>query len=407
MGMLKRNSENLLRNIVLKYQKMAFVSGPRQVGKTTLAGQFQKTFSQSHYFNWDVISDQKKLLAEPYFFEKIDRDFQKPFLVVFDEIHKYARWKSYLKGVFDQYHKDFRFFVTGSGRLDLFQKGGDSLFGRYFGLPLFPLTVGELKGKIPSWSEFKKQLSMPQFENKKNHAYHHLFQFSGFPEPFLRGTKTFYNLWFEERKKLLIREDIRDAANIRQISLLEMLSHLIPERIGGPLSLNSLREDIGVAFETVRDWILLLGQFYYLFQIRPYAASLARTLKKETKAYLFDWVEVADPAKRFENMVALHLYKAVSLWKAAGQANVELRYIRDKEKREVDFVLLENNRPVFLIECKYHDEQPADNLKYFQEKLKVPLAIQLVGKSGLSRKIKIDRKELLIISADKWLETLP
>jgi predicted AAA+ superfamily ATPase len=130
-------------------------------------------------------------------------------------------------------------------------------------------------------------------------------------------------------------------------------------------------------------------------------------LKKEAKAYLFDWVEVADKAKRFENMVALHLYKAVSLWRASGQGDIDLRYIRDREKREVDFVFLENNRPVCLIECKYSDEQAADNLKYFQGKFKIPLAVQLVHKSGFSRKIKFDSGEILIISADRWLEMLP
>ena len=404
--MIKRNIEKHLQDIILQYRKMAFIGGPRQVGKTTLANQFRKKFSQSCYFNWDIISDQKELLADPYFFEKIDRDFSRPFLVVYDEIHKYARWKNYLKGVYDKYHANFHFLVTGSGRLDLFQKGWDSLFGRYFTLPLFPLTVGELRGKVPSWQEFKKRLMLPPGGTKRKSDYEYLFELSGFPEPFLKGTKTFYNMWFEERKKLLVREDIRDASGIRQISLLEILSHAIPEKIGAPLSLNSLREDVGVAFETIRDWVLLLGQFYYLFQILPYAGSMTRMLKKEAKAYLFDWVEVADKAKRFENMVALHLYKAVSLWRASGQGDIDLRYIRDREKREVDFVFLENNRPVCLIECKYSDEQAADNLKYFQGKFKIPLAVQLVHKSGFSRKIKFDSGEILIISADRWLEML-
>lgn len=388
--------------------KMAFLSGPRQVGKTTLARQLQKKFAQSLYFNWDLITDQKRLLKDPYFFGDADRDPGKPFLVVFDEIHKYARWKNYLKGAYDGYGADFRFLVTGSGRLDLFNKGGDSLLGRYLKAPLFPLSVGELSGRSPSWADFKHCLAdLPPSTPGAAEACGSLLRLSGFPEPFLKADTAFYNAWFQERKSNLVREDIRDASRIRDISLMETLSHLVPDKVGAPLSVNSLKEDVGVAFETVRDWLLLLEQFYYMFRLTPFTGSLARTLKKEAKAYLYDWVEVPQESFRFENMAALHLHKAVQTWRAAGEGDIGLHYVRDKEKREVDFLLTERRRPVCLVECKLSDTDLSPALLHYQERLKVPTAVQLVHKSGVCRKTSRAGMTQWVVSAERWLGVLP
>ena len=405
--MLVRPLQKLVIEILTRYGKMAFLSGPRQVGKTTLARNIQKQFSQSLFFNWDDIRDQKRLLKDPYFFQKENRNPSHPFLVVLDEIHKYARWKNYLKGAFDAFKDEFRFLVTGSGRLELFKKGGDSLLGRYFSAYLFPLTCGELSHRFPSFSDFQKQLQEGPPEKKSGDRYRELFELSGFPEPFTRGTKKFYHQWFQERKTLLVREDIRNASPIRDLSLFEMLSHLIPGRIGSPLSVNSLREDVGVAFETVRDWIFLLERFYYLFRVSPYTTRLARALKKESKVYLFDWAEVEDRSPRFENMTAVHLFKAVQTWKSAGEGRIDLHYVRDKEKREVDFLITQNRKPLCLVECKLNDVQLAPSLVYFQEKLTVPVAVQLVDPSGVCKKIKEGNFLRWIVSADRWLEILP
>jgi len=406
--MIERTPIILIKEVVEEFNKMAFVSGPRQVGKTTLAKRYQEQFEQSLYLNWDTISHQKRILADPLFFEKENRDPKKPFLLVFDEIHKYARWKNYLKGAYDQYKGEFRFLVTGSGRLELFKKGGDSLLGRYFSVPLFPLSMGELGRRLMTFEEFNNTLyDLPSSSKEDREQYEALFRFSGFPEPFSRGTTTFYNRWYSERKTLLLREDIRDASAIREISLLEHLAHLIPERIGNPLSLNALKEDVGVAFETVRDWLLLLEQFFYLFRLSPFTGRLARTLRKESKVYLFDWVEVAQESPRFENLVALHLLKAVRLWKAMGKINIELNYIRDKEKREVDFVLSEKGNPFCLIECKTAEENISPSILHFQRKLKIPVAIQLLHKAGVYKKMQNEGLVQWVISADRWLNLLP
>jgi len=406
--MLERTSIGVIREVIEKDNKMAFVSGPRQVGKTTLAKHYKDLFGQGLYLNWDNITHQKTILTDPLFFEKENRDPAKPFLLVFDEIHKYGRWKNYLKGAYDDYKDEFKFLITGSGRLELFKKGGDSLLGRYFSIPLFPFSLGELGGRIISFKEFLEALDHPPVSTKEGiERYHQLFRFSGFPEPFIRGTSAFYNRWFSERKTLLIREDIRDATPIREISLMEHLAHLIPERLGSPLSLNALKEDVGVAFETIRDWLLVLEQFFYLFRVTPFTGKLARTLRKESKVYLFDWVEIENEGFRFENLVALHLLKATRMWMATGEVQLNLDYVRDKEKREVDFVLSRKGRPLCLIECKLSDLSPSPSLVYFQQRLGAPHAIQIVHQTGICKKIQTQGFTQWVISADRWLSGLP
>ena len=406
--MIKRTALEIIREIIEQDMKMAFVSGPRQVGKTTLAKQYQAQFGQGLYLNWDIPTHQKRILTDPLFFEKENRDPGKPFLVVLDEIHKYARWKNFFKGSYDQGQEDFRFLITGSGRLELFKKGGDSLLGRYFSVPLYPLGVGELQGKLTAFKDFKKMLgSPPSASAEAKEGYSHLFRFSGFPEPFTRGTSTFYNRWFAERKTLLLREDIRDASAIREISLLEHLAQLIPDRVGNPLSLNALKGDVGVAFETIRNWVLLLEQFFYLFRLPPFTGRLTRTLKKETKAYLYDWVEIENDGPRFENLVAMHLWKAVGLWKAMGEGDLRLHFLRDKEKREVDFVLSERGKPLCLVECKAAEDSLAPNLLHFQKKLSAPVAVQLLHKTGICKKMHAEGLTQWIISADHWLSLIP
>ena len=108
-------------------KQMIFVSGPRQVGKTTLTKIIARTFKNNVYFNWDVSSQKKLLIENPIFFEDINRADDSIPLVILDEIHKYKQWKNYLKGIYDQFSGEYKFIVSGSGRLDIRVKGGDSL----------------------------------------------------------------------------------------------------------------------------------------------------------------------------------------------------------------------------------------------------------------------------------------
>lgn len=397
-----------MERVLARWGKMVFLSGPRQVGKTTLAKQLLARRPEGTYFNWDDLRDRKKLAGDPYFFEKEERKSAAQPLLVFDEVHKYGRWKSYLKGVYDGFHERFRILVTGSGRLDLFQRGGDSLLGRYVPLPLLPLSLGELLGRAPSFPEFQHALvSRPPVPKRAPETLERLLEFGGFPEPYAKADRGFSRVWSARRGELLVREDIRDATSVRQISQLEMLAHLIEPRVGGPLSINNLREDLGVAFDTARDWVLLLERFYYLFRVAPYNKSLARALRKEAKVYLYDWSGVGAPGPRFENLVALHLLKAVKTWTAFGEAAAALHYLRDKEGREVDFVLVAEGRPVALVECKLSDAGLSPSLLYYQERLDVPVAVQVVRAAGHDGWWQRGGRIQRVVSADRWLASLP
>ncbi|MBN2573091.1 MAG: ATP-binding protein [Deltaproteobacteria bacterium] len=400
-----------VRRVLGDWRKMAFVSGPRQVGKTTLAKSLLAS-QPGRYFNWDLASDRKTFARDQAFFEKdaAGDPASRP-LVVFDELHKYARWKNYLKGIFDGFSDRFAFMVTGSGRLDVYRRGGDSLLGRYLPLGLFPLTVAELAGTRATWASFQAGLgALEESQAAGGESFASLLRLGGFPEPFLRGREAFHRAWSAGRTERLIREDIRDATRLRELSLVEMLAHLLPERVGSPLSLNSMREDLGVAFETVRAWVGVLDAFYYSFRIPPWTKRVSRALRKETKLYLWDWAEVDGEedrqGARFENLVALHLLKAVRTWTQMGEARLDLAYIRDKEKREVDFVVTENNQPRVLVECRMSDSQLSPYLLAFQERLNVAYAVQLVRQPGHARRTTIGGRQQWVVSADRWLGKL-
>ena len=181
----------------------------------------------------------------------------------------------------------------------------------------------------------------------------------------------------------------------------------MPYRIGSPLSVNSLREDLNAAFESLKKWLLILEQFYYFFPVRPYSKSFSRAIKKEVKIYLYDWVEVEDESKRFENIVAFHLYKAVNLWKSFGYGNFELFYVRDKDSREVDFLIVKNDKPYVLIEAKYGETNVSKNLVFFQQKIQTPVAVQVVQKKEILKKISSGSFIQYVISADNFLSCLP
>ncbi|HNU68208.1 MAG TPA: ATP-binding protein [Myxococcota bacterium] len=406
--MIERTITTHVEKILNEWNKIVLLSGPRQVGKTTLAKHMLDSGWQGTYFNWDNFIDQKRLVLNPYFFRQTDREPSSPALLVLDEIHKYAMWKNWLKGAWDADASEWRFLVTGSGRLDLFRRGADSLLGRAVGVLLLPLSVGELKGAFPSWQTFIESLwQAPAPDAGDREHLDGLFRFGGFPEPFVRAQDDFSRVWRQERNKMLIRQDIRDATRIREISMLEVLGHLVPERVGSPLSINSLREDLGVAFETVRDWLLIFEQFHYLFTVTPWAGTVARALKKEKKAYLHDWADIASEGPRFENMVAAHLFKAVQTWRSTGSADVGLYYFRDREKREVDFVLCVEGRPRVLVEAKSGDSSVSPALLHARKVLGAEVVVQVVNKSGICRNLGESGSPVWVMSADRFLAMLP
>ncbi|MBI5076631.1 MAG: ATP-binding protein [Nitrospirae bacterium] len=372
--------------------KMVFVGGPRQVGKTTLCRDLIASHYKNHaYFNWDNRHDRKAISASSW---PADTE-----LLILDEIHKYRQWKGFIKGEYDKLKENYRFLVTGSSRLDLFRRGGDSLQGRYHYYRLHPFTLTEMTAVIQ-----KPIVNQPLPVGEVFHqdTLDILDAFGGFPEPCMKQNARHLRRWHNEKIERMFREDILDVEAIRDISNMKLLSDILPLRAGSLLSLNSMREDLEVSFRAVSHWMDILEAFYYHFRIYPFAAKKIRSLKKEPKLYLWDWSEVQDEAARFENLIASHLLKFVHFITDYEGYKAELHFLRDVTKREVDFLVTIDGTPWFAVEAKLNDTVLSPHLLYFRDKLSIPYAYQVVKKSGIDKL----EKQTRIISAGKFLSGL-
>lgn len=408
--MIKRYLYSTIYDHLNSLRQMAFLVGPRQVGKTTLAkGLISQIVEGTNYFNWDI-PEQKKILMSQIFTGKLSLEGDEKRIIVFDEIHKYPRWKNAMKGLFDKYEPNAHWIVTGSALLNIFKKGQDSLLGRSFTYNLAPFSVAEISNpegpKINTVDDLIAGIFSKAGEESQD-IYERLSEFSGFPEPYSSGNKEFLTKWRMARLDKLINQDLAGTENLRNLPLVENLMYLLPDRVGSPLSLNSLREDLDVHFATVKHWLELLERTFYGFMIRPFSKKLARGLKKEGKWYLWDWTEISDSGNRFENLIAVHLIKYVNFMNDTGRDSLVLHYIRDKEKREVDFVITRKNIPLILIECKHGDETPHRHLAYFAEKFKIKRALQLVSCEIEPRRF-VSKKDVTIdiVSAASFLNQL-
>ncbi len=350
-------------------RKMVFLAGPRQVGKTTLAQLILKKRGLGAYYLWDNAEDRRILLKGQW-----PSDAK---TIVLDELHKYARWKTWIKGEYDKHHDRLSFMVTGSARLDVYRRGGDSLQGRYHHYRLHPFSLREMEG-LPPAPEPMKDLSFT--EPSAHHAgqLQSLMEFGGFPEPLLAADAKTLRRWRKERLERFFREDVRDLEHVRELSLLQILADLLPAKVGSPLSLNSLREDLEVSHRAVSHWLDILERLYFVFRIRPFMARSIRSLKKEPKLYLWDWSMIEDPGDRFENLVASHLLKLCHWLEDTQGYQTGLHYLRDAAKREVDFLVTVDRKPWFAVEAKLSDETPANALRYFGDRLKIPRLYQVV-----------------------------
>ncbi|MDE0423072.1 MAG: ATP-binding protein [Gammaproteobacteria bacterium] len=354
--------------------KMVFVTGPRQVGKTTLA--LDLPDARAGYLNWDVAADRERILR---------RELPATGFWVFDELHKYRPWRNYLKGLYDSRQEGQRILVTGSGRLELFSFGGDSLQGRYHLLRLHPFSVAEAG-----------------VEDAEGLA--DLLRLGGFPEPYLGGNEVEARRWSRQNRTRLIEEDVTGTTSIRDLGRLEEMMLRLPDLVGSPLSINALREDLQVAHKTVASWLDTLERLFALFRLPPFGAPRIRAVKQERKHYHFDWSLVAAPGARFENLLACHLLKWVHYEQDTQGRDLELRFFRDIDGREVDFVVLENRRPLMLVECKLSDRDIDRGLRYLKARFPGADArqIALYGERDF-----VTREGIRAMPALDFLRTLP
>jgi predicted AAA+ superfamily ATPase len=389
-------------------KNMVFLVGPRQVGKTTLSKIISEAYTNNLYFNWDDPLNRTRLIKNPFFFEELVRKDPSPPLVIFDEIHKYRDWKNYLKGVYDKFHSGYRFLVSGSGRLDIYQKGGDSLAGRYYLFHLWPFTIAELGTVNKEIEVFLKDpldISLKGSEALRE-RWNRLSTLSGFPEPYLANRVTTYRRWTTTYSSQLIREDIRDLTGIRSIGQIETLYFLLPSKVGSPVSIPSLAADLKVSYNTVMNWLSAFERFFLTFSITPWSKRIARAIQKERKVYMFDTPRVEDPGARFENMIALELWRAVTNWNDLGHGQFSLHFVKNKEKQEVDFLIANNRKPFLLIEAKLSESTPTVPLRKFQSSLNIP-AVQLNEEAEGYRLFSNNGQSILVAPAYQWLSQLP
>ncbi len=386
--------ERYLKNAIIDdlKDKMVFIGGARQVGKTTLAKEIiSKDFTSSTYYNWDYQPDRKKIISS-----ELPGESE---LLIFDEIHKYKKWKNLIKGIYDTHKDKFKILVTGSARLNIYRKSGDSLQGRYHYYTLHAFSLAEIENISNQWQPLKEiEFKSQNYQS----ALDTLFNYGGFPETLIAQDTRVLRRWHNEKLERLFREDIRDVENIRDISSMKLLGDLLPAKAASTLSINNLREDLEISHRAITSWLNILESFYYHFRIYPYSSKLIRSIKKEPKIYLTDWSEVENEGARFENLVASHLLKFTNYLFERDGYKTGLFYLRNVDKKEVDFLVTVDNKPWFAVEVKLSETAPSNNLSYFKERLHIPFNFQVVKQDG----IDILKNDIRIMSASKFLSGL-
>ena len=329
------------------------------------------------YLNWDNLDHRAILVEGPAAiakWAKLDQLRATPPFIIFDEIHKYKEFKTLLKGFFDSYAHagQVHIVVTGSARLDVYHTGGDSLMGRYFRYRVHPLSVAELLHDDPFTAQVRPAAQI------KQDLFDALFEFGGFPEPFLKASSSFYENWRHLRTQQFFYEDIREMTQIQEVQQMELLALHLKQSCGNLTSFSSLSKKIRVSNETVRRWVETLKQLYYCFTIHPWSKNVPRSLLKEPKFYLWDWAQIDDLGQRAESLIASHLLKACHYWTDRGMGTYQLYFLRNKEKQEVDFLVTKNESPWFLAEVKLSDTTLNPHLAKFQKLLQAPHAFQIV-----------------------------
>ncbi|MFH1282425.1 MAG: AAA family ATPase [bacterium] len=390
-------------------RQMRFISGPRQCGKTTIAkAHLAKLNCSAFYYNWDRREVRTRYRLENDFLHhdllNSPSQSSKRYWVCFDEIHKMPKWKNILKDFFDSHEKEINFIITGSARLDMFKRSGDSLAGRYFLFRLNPFLLSELCGRkletvLPekhAIDYIEKSIAHKKHEQK---AMESMLKLSSFPEPLLKNNSLFARKWHESYMEKIVKEDLRDLSSIHQMEKVIDLIYLLSAGISSPLSIKSLKEELELNFNTVKNYINYLMLVFVLFQIPPYHKSMKRVIRKEKKAYFYDISPVQNEAARFENYIALELKIRIDLWNDIQQDKYDLFFFRTREGKETDFVITKNGAPYFLCEAKLSSTN-IDKHHYIHAHLlgDIPF-IQVLKEPNV---LKIEQKKHFVISASRF-----
>jgi len=368
----KRLYDAVLAEHLSTQRQMLLVSGPRQVGKTTTCRHLA-----DEYINWDNTDDRSLVLKGPSSIAErlgLNKLSESVPTALFDELHKFGKWKQFLKGFFDSYGDQVRVLVTGSSRLDVYRRGGDSLMGRYFLYRMHPFSIAEsLCQDLP---DSERIVRLPR--RMRDEDFTALWTHGGYPEPFIKRDIRFSRRWRTLRMQQLLREDVRDLTQIHQLDQLEVLVNLLASRSSHQLIYSNLASTVQVSVDTMRRWISTLCNLHLGFLLRPWYKNVSRSLRKEPKWFLRDWSTIDDPGDRAETFIACHLLKAVEGWTDLGLGDFQLGYLRDKNQREVDFVVVRDGRPWFLVEAKHAEDKLSPSLKYYQQQMQAPFAFQVV-----------------------------
>jgi len=360
-------------------EKIVLLTGPRQTGKTTLSKMLMTGFD---YFNFDNAEDRLSLLEKSW-----DRSKD---LIIFDELHKLKNWKSWLKGIYDTEGVPPSILVTGSAKLDIYKKVGDSLAGRFFQFRLHPLDLKEIKN-ILNPENLQTELDK-------------LLNTGGFPEPFLNGSSRFYNRWKRSHLDIIIKQDLIDLENVQHITSVETLIQLLKKRVGSPVSYSSLARDLQCSDKTIKRWLTILENMYVIFRVSPFHKNIARSILKSPKFYFYDTGQViGDPGAKLENLVACALLKEINYLADCYGEEKHLYYLRNKEGREVDFCITNNGDPALMVEVKWRDENVSPNFKIFKKSFPGVKMLQIVKEL---KKEKTFPDGIEIRSAHKWLSQL-
>ncbi len=352
-------------------KKMVFVGGPRQVGKTTMSLNVFPT--ERTYLNWDIIEHKDLILNNEI------PNFPN---VIFDELHKFKGWRSFIKGFYDLNKNSKKVIVTGSAKLDYYRYGGDSLQGRYHYYRLHPLSLSELQ--IQTQKDLKDLLFL-----------------GGFPEPFFSGSAKDAKRWSLEYRHRLINEDINSLESIHDLAKLELMALRLPDLVGSPLSINSITRDLEISFKVIQRWLIIMERMYAIFRLSPFGSAKIKSVKKEQKHYHYDWSLIEKDGPRFENMIASHLLKWCHFRTDTEGEEYELRYFRDSQAREVDFVITKKDIPSMFIEAKYQSTDIDKNLKYLKSKFPEVDCYQVVFDTD---KHYVTKDGIIVISALEFLK---